>query len=217
MTSKTLEAAIRRDVRQALKALFDKFKALTISTNWEVHDKTYGEVGGRFLEDFLLTALKANLAVLHPFHIVGAEAPAGRRTMEDVIADWQTGRRPRQRLLISLKGHKAGSASNPNLVSLQKAKAFYAAHPANTHFLLVVLHYLPERIVHDGFTMTIQDIDVYHLKDLADQHLSLQTVGAGGQFLLSGIDKIRDSYRTPDEFYQFVCRKELERQTKRKR
>lgn len=212
-----MESAIRQDLSNALKTVFDKFKVLTITTNWEVHDKTYGEVGGRFLEDFLLAELKANLADIRQFHIVGAGAPQGRRTMEDVIAEWQRGNISKQQLLISLKGHKAGSASNPNLVSLQKAKAFYSDHPENTHFLLVVLHYKPERIVKDGFTMKIQEIGVYHLKDLAERHLSLQTIGAGGQFLLSGIDKIRKTYRTPEEFHQLVCQKELDRQSRRKK
>ena len=89
ITSKALESAIRQDLSNALKTVFDKFKVLTITTNWEVHDKTYGEVGGRFLEDFLLAELKANLADIRQFHIVGAGAPQGRRTMEDVIAEWQ--------------------------------------------------------------------------------------------------------------------------------
>ena len=65
--------------------------------------------------------------------------------------------------------------------------------------------------------MKIQEIGVYHLKDLAERHLSLQTIGAGGQFLLSGIDKIRETYRTPEEFHQLVCQKELDRQSKRKK
>lgn len=203
-------------MKNALSTVFNKFKVLTISTNWEVHDKTYGEVGGRFLEDFLLTGLKANLADIQQHHIVGADAPQGRRTMEDVITEWQSGNTPKQRLLISLKGHKAGSASNPNLVSLQKAKAFYSNHQEDLHFLLVILHYKPERIIRDGFTMEIQEIGVYHLKDLEERHFSLQTIGAGGQFLLSGIDNIREVYRTPEEFYELVCQKEREKQSKRK-
>lgn len=212
-----LEFAIRQDLQQALWAVFNKFRALTISTNWEVNDKTYGEVGGRFLEDFLLTELNANLSEIQPYHLVRAEAPAGRRTMEDVVAEWQMSDTPKQKLLISLKGHKAGSASNPNLVSLKKAKAFYSAHPAAAHFLLVVLHYQPERIVRDGFKMHIQDIGVYHLKDLAERHFSLQTVGAGGQFLLSGIGDIQTRYRTPTAFYNLIVQKEQARQLRAKR
>jgi hypothetical protein len=156
------------------------------------------------------------LADIQQYHIIGADAPQGRRTMEDVIAEWQSGNTPKQKLLISLKGHKAGSASNPNLVSLQKAKAFYLNHQENSHFLLVILHYKPERIIRDGFTMEIQEIGVHHLKDLEERHFSLQTIGAGGQFLLSGIDNIREVYRTPKEFYRFVCQKEREKQSKRK-
>ncbi len=212
MTSpQELEYAIRNDFRNALWTVFNKYKVLTISTNWQVLDKTYGEVGGRFLEDFLLSELKANLDSIRQHHIVEADAPNGRRTMEDVIAEWDFKPTPRQRLLISLKGHKVGSASNPNLVSLQKAKIFYANHPANTHFLLVVLHYMPERILQDGFTMSIQEVGVYHLKDLDEHHFSLQTIGSGGQFLLSGINNMRESYRTPEEFYNLIIQKERER------
>ena len=94
-----------------------------------------------------------------------------------------------------MKGHKAGSASNPNLVSLKKAKVFYTEHPKNTHFLLVVLHYLPERITKDGFYMHLQEAGVYHLKDLQEHHFSLQTIGTGGQFLLANIDNIQDTYK----------------------
>lgn len=204
-----LEKTIRDDFKKVLWETFNKYKVLTISTNWQVLDKTYGEVGGRFLEDFLLSELKAGIDEIRKYHIVDAYAPDGRRTMEDVIAEWEAPTAPRQKLLISLKGHRAGSASNPNLVSLKKAKTFYADHPTNCHFLLVLLHYLPERITRDGFHMHIQEVGVYHLKDLHEQHFSLQTVGSGGQFLLSGIDNIQESYKTPREFYDIVCQKEI--------
>lgn len=217
-TLRKLERAIRDDFRNALWEIFNKYKVLTISTNWQVLDKTYGEVGGRFLEDFLLSELKASIDEIQKYHIIDAYAPEGRRTMEDVIAEWGMPGIPRQKLLISLKGHKAGSASNPNLVSLQKAKAFYADHPENSHFLLVVLHYLPERIVRDGFLMQIQEVGVYHLKDLQERHFSLQTIGSGGQFLLSGIDNIQELYKTSHKFYDIICQKEvawLERKRKK--
>lgn len=203
-----LEQRLRDDFHTALWHIFEKYSALTIRTNWQVLDKTYGEVGGRFLEDFLLSSLRANLDELAPHHIVHASAPAGRRTMEDLIVEWELPAYPRQRLLVSIKGHKAGSASNPNLVSLQKAKAFYAHPPENVHFLLVVVHYQPEKIANNGFHMHIQAIGVYHLKDLQERHLSLQTIGAGGQFLLNGIDDIQTIYRTPEAFYELLCRKE---------
>jgi hypothetical protein len=66
--------------------------------------------------------------------------------------------------------------------------------------------------------MQIQEVGVYHLKDLKENHLSLQTIGTGGQFLLSGIDRIKESYRTPQKFYDLVCQKEIawiERKRKR--
>lgn len=217
-TPQELERAVRDDFRNALWEIFNKYKVLTISTNWQVLDKTCGEVGGRFLEDFLLSELKASIDEIQKYHIVDAYAPNGRRTMEDVIAEWEAPDIPRQKLLISLKGHRTGSASNPNLVSLKKAITFYADHPANSHFLLVVLHYSPERITRDGFHMHIQEVGVYHLKDLQEHHFSLQTVGSGGQFLLSGIDNIQESYKTPREFYDIVCQKEvawLERKRKK--
>ncbi|MDO9027981.1 MAG: hypothetical protein Q7U68_03880, partial [Candidatus Roizmanbacteria bacterium] len=76
MTSpQELEYAIRNDFRNALWTVFNKYKVLTISTNWQVLDKTYGEVGGRFLEDFLLSELKANLDSIRQHHIVEADAP----------------------------------------------------------------------------------------------------------------------------------------------
>lgn len=121
-----LEKRIRDDLHTALWHVFEKYHVLTISTNWQVLDKTYGEVGGRFLEDFLLSSLQTNLEELSAHNIVYASAPAGRRTMEDLVVEWELPAYPRQRLLVSIKGHRAGSASNPNLVSLQKAKAFYA-------------------------------------------------------------------------------------------
>ena len=204
-----IELSVRTDFRNALWEIINKYKVLTISTNWEVLDKTYGEVGGRFLEDFLLSELKASIDEIQKHHIIDAYAPSGRRTMEDVIAEWEVPDIPRQKLLISLKGHRAGSASNPNLVSLKKAKTFYADHPSDSHFLLVVLHYLPESITRDGFHMYIQEVGVYHLKDLQEHHFSLQTVGSGGQFLLSGIDNIQESYKLPQEFHDIICKKEL--------
>ncbi|MCI0521129.1 MAG: hypothetical protein L0Z70_12855 [Chloroflexi bacterium] len=216
-TEQELEHTIRDDFRRALWEIFHKYQALTISTNWEVLDKTYGEVGGRFLEDFLLSELKASIENIRKFHIIDAYAPAGRRTMEDVIAIWESSGLPQQQLWTSIKGHKVGSASNPNLVSLKKAKTFYTDHPKNCHFLLVLLHYHPTRIVHDGFTMEIQEIGVYHLKDLHESHFSLQTVGAGGQFLLRDIGNIREAYKTAPEFYGFLCREEVAWLDKKKR
>ena len=204
-----IELAIRIDFRNALEDVFKTHKALTISTNWTVLDKTYGEVGGRFLEDFLLSELKASIKKVPQYHIVDAYAPDGRRTMEDIIAEWEMPGFPRQKLLISIKGHKSGSASNPNLVSLKKVKAFYTDHPENCHFLLLILHYLPERIVQDGFHMHIEEVGLYHLKDLEDRHFSLQTIGSGGQFLLTRINKIQETYRTFQDLYDMVCRKEI--------
>jgi len=100
---------------------------------------------------------------------------------------------------------------------LQKAKSFYSNHPDNTHFILLVLDYLPERIEKNGFHITIQDVRVYHLKDLDAKHLSLQTIGAGGQFLLRGIEDMKETYRTPQQFYGLVCRKESSWRKKRRR
>ena len=57
--------------------------------------------------------------------------------------------------------------------------------------------------------MYIQEVGVYHLKDLQEHHFSLQTVGSGGQFLLSGIDNIQESYKLPHEFHDIICKKEL--------
>lgn len=128
--------------------------------------------------------------------------------MEDIMAEWDTPNLHGQALLVSIKGHKAGSASNPNLVSRQKAKALYAKYPASSHFLVLILHYLPDNIDKDGFQMHIQEVGLFHLKDLEEHHFSLQTIRAGGQFLLRGIDNIQDSYRTPQAFYAIVCRKE---------
>jgi hypothetical protein len=78
---------------------------------------------------------------------------------------------------------------------------------------------MPERILQDGFTMSIQEVGVYHLKDLDEHHFSLQTIGSGGQFLLSGINNMREAYRTPEEFYNLIIQKErerLERQMKKR-
>lgn len=202
------EKKIRDDLQNALWKIFNKYKVLTISTNWRVLDKTYGEVGGRFLEDFLLSELNNHVQESGEFNIVKAYAPDGRRTMEDIIVEWEAKGFETQKLLISLKGHKAGSSSNPNLCSLQKTKAFYEDHPENTHFLLIILHYLPERIVDDGFHMSIQEVGTYHLKDLEERHFSLQTIGSGGQFLLTNIDKIKDQYRTYADFLDIVYKKE---------
>ena len=66
--------------------------------------------------------------------------------------------------------------------------------------------------------MRIQEIGVFHLKDLQERHFSLQTIGTGGQFLLSGIDDIQEAYRTPEEFKEIVFQKEIEwRERKRNR
>lgn len=58
-SQRQFEKQIRDDLQNALWKIFNKYKVLTISTNWRVLDKTYGEVGGRFLEDFLLSERKA--------------------------------------------------------------------------------------------------------------------------------------------------------------
>jgi len=209
MNQEDFEKQIRDDLKNALQKIFDKYKVLTISTNWRVLDKTYGEVGGRFLEDFLLSELKRNIDDISEYNIVDAYSPSGRRTMEDIIVEWKSKDSETQKLLISLKGHKSGSLSNPNLCSLQKTKSFYEKHPENSHLLLVVLHYIPERIVEDGFNMTIESVGMYHLKDLEERHFSLQTIGSGGQFLLTNIHKIKDEYRTERDFLDIVYKKEI--------
>lgn len=210
MNQREIEKKVRKDLKNELQRIFDKYKVLTISTNWRVLDKTYGEVGGRFLEDFLLSELKRNMEEVSQHNIINAYAPEGRRTMEDIIVEWKSKDFPEpQKLLISLKGHKSGSKSNPNLCSLQKTKAFYENHPENVHLLLVILHYIPERIVEDGFHMTIESVGMYHLKDLEERHFSLQTIGSGGQFLLTNIDKIKDEYRGYEDFLDIVRRKEI--------
>lgn len=204
-----LEKEIREDFNKLLWEIFKKYKILTISTNWQVLDKTYGEVGGRFLEDFLLSELKKHIGKRGKYNITEVYPPDGRRTMEDIIAEWEIPNAPRQKLLISIKGHKSGSQSSPNLVSLKKSKEFYSKHPENCHFILLVIHYQPERIVDDGFHMSIEEMDLFHLKDLEDRHFSLQTIGSGGQFLLNGINKIQESYRTAKDFYKMIAQKEL--------
>ena len=64
------EKQIRDDLQNALWKIFNKYKVLTISTNWRVLDKTYGEVGGRFLEDFLLSELNNHVQESGEFNIV---------------------------------------------------------------------------------------------------------------------------------------------------
>jgi hypothetical protein len=56
--------------------------------------------------------------------------------------------------------------------------------------------------------MSIQEVGAYHLKDLEERHFSLQTIGSGGQFLLTNIDKIKDQYRTYADFLDIVYKKE---------
>lgn len=204
----SLEKEIREDFNKLLWEFFKTYEVLTIGTKWQVLDKTYGEVGGRFLEDFMLSEFKKYIGKNRKHNIADAYAPDGRRTMEDIIAEWEISNVPRQKLLISIKGHKSGSKSNPNLVSLEKAKNFYSAHPENGHFILLVIHYQTERIIGNGFHIRIEKIDLFHLKDLEDRHFSLQTIGSGGQFLLNGIGNIQESYRTAKDFYKMIVQKE---------
>ena len=64
--------------------------------------------------------------------------------------------------------------------------------------------------------MQMQEIGIFHLKDLQERHFSLQTIGTGGQFLLSGIDNIQETHRSPEEFYEIISRKEIEWQERKR-
>lgn len=206
LSTQNFEVGIRKDFTSLLQGISNR--SLRINTNWLALDKTYQELEEIFLEDFLLSELKKHIGTSGKYNIIDAYAPDGRRTMEDIIAEWEMPNMPRQKLLISIKGHKSGSQSSPNLVSLQKAKKFFYEHLENSHFILLVIHYQPERIVDDGFHMSIEEMDLFHLKDLEDRHFSLQTIGAGGQFLLNGINNVQESYRTAKDFYKMIVKKE---------
>jgi len=219
---KRIEEETLEDTLGVMKDTLSKQNfCLEVKTNWPLVQKTYSEVGGRFIEDFFLRHGPTIVAEKYQqkvyFHnVVKAYAPPGRRTIEDIVFEWSNPKiiKDRQILLISVKGHQKDIPSYPNLASLQKTTSFYSnSANRNKHIIVTYCTFtvepLPYNGSYNGFIMKFdkKDIDGFHLKNLSEKNIDFENIEEEHQIILCDSQNIKITYRTREKFIKLLTTK----------
>jgi hypothetical protein len=174
-----------------------KGKELKITFNWGVSEKTVSEIGGRLIEDFILTSLPNELEnelVNFSGTFTQCNIPESQRAMEDIGFSWlASDGKTSIELLVDVKGHnETKTGSRPNLASIRKCKEFYSK-PENEELWIFYCRYTPTvdnkstdtkisyKIEDGSFT----DNGMFLLRSLSDRNMDPANIGSGGQILFA--------------------------------
>ena len=214
MEEELLEVATRDLMLLFASAL--KEGELNISFNWEVSDKTVSEIGGRLIEDYILTALPKKMDV----HIEGVRGrfekchiPKSQRAMEDIAFTWVSPNGEQTiDLLIDVKGHnELKKGSRPNLASIRKCRDFYSSCEKKELWIFYC-RYTPVTTVSESNTdisYTIEDESfgdrgMFLLRRLSDRNMDPADIGSGGQILFAREYEIELVDRSREDMIEFL-------------
>jgi hypothetical protein len=195
MTKEILEIATQDLIKLFSLAL--KGKELKISFNWCVSEKTVSEIGGRLIEDFILTSLPTELEVEFDGFagsFTDCNIPESQRAMEDIAFSWLSpDGQTSIELLIDVKGHnETKTGSRPNLASIRKCKEFYESDE-NRELWIFFCRYTPKvetQLTDTNISYKIEDGSfsnngMFLLRHLSDQNMDPANIGSGGQILFA--------------------------------
>jgi len=189
---------------------------LKISFNWEVSDKTISEIGGRLIEDYILTSLPKKIGVtirgmqgrFEKCHI-----PESQRAMEDIAFTWVSPDGSETvDLLIDVKGHnELKKGSRPNLASIRKCKDFYTSNEKKELWIFYC-RYTPVSKVCESTTNISYKIEdesfhekgMFLLRRLSDRNMDPADIGSGGQILFAREHEIELIDRSRENMVEFL-------------
>lgn len=193
-----------------------KDKELKISFNWNVSEKTVSEIGGRLIEDFILTSLPE--AINHKTKdfsgsFIKCSIPDSARSMEDLSFNWVAPNGETNiALLVDVKGHnETKSGSRPNLASIRKCKEFYKKNE-NKELWIFYCRYTPivkKELTDSYITYKIEEASfeekgIFLLRSLSDNNMDPANIGSGGQILFARENNITLVDRSRDEMLEFL-------------
>ncbi|NQT71258.1 MAG: hypothetical protein HQ553_00640 [Chloroflexi bacterium] len=195
MNEETLELATNDLIKLFSSAL--KGSELKISFNWEVSEKTVSEIGGRPIEDYILTSLPNELnneveGLSGTF--TNCTVPKSQRAMEDIGFTWLSpdGKKSIE-LLIDVKGHnETKTGSRPNLASIRKCREFYTASDKKELWIFYC-RYTPKvdgSSINTNISYKLEDGSfeekgLFLLRRLSDNNMDPADIGSGGQILFA--------------------------------
>ncbi len=189
---------------------------LNISFNWEVSDKTISEIGGRLIEDYILTSLPKKMGA----KIEGIQGtfekchiPESQRAMEDIAFTWISPSGDRSiDLLIDVKGHnELKSGSRPNLASIRKCRDFYTSSEKKELWIFYC-RYTPVTNLCESNTSisyriedeSFDDRGMFLLRRLSDRNMDPADIGSGGQILFAREHEIELIDRSRQNMINFL-------------
>lgn len=220
-----LDASLRNAVREIqtciVTTLNNSFEEnpLSLSVSHPIGHKTVSEVGGRFIEDYVIASLESifendNQYTVHPTSsrslgdfVVEEQQSIPHRIYFDVKAQHLTIREKTYELYKEkqIDAKKPGE-SHPNLISFDKARNFYSdTSRSKEDIAFVMIHYDPVIIGKEvKFNLQPLNLDsIFLLRDIGDQNLSFGNLGKG-QVQLKRIGDIQLKRRSKKEFINFV-------------
>jgi hypothetical protein len=195
MNKEILELATNDLIRLFSSAL--KGGELKISFNWGISEKMVSEIGGRLIEDYILTSLPNELnneveGLLGTF--THCTVPRSQRAMEDIGFTWLSpDGKTAIELLIDVKGHnETKTGSRPNLASIRKCREFYDSSDKKELWIFYC-RYTPEidgSSSNTNISYKIEDESfegkgLFLLRRLSDKNMDPADIGSGGQILFA--------------------------------
>ena len=191
-------------------------KTLTVELNWNISEKTIAEIGGRLLEDYILTVvpevLKKNKSYFNK--IKSCIIPKSQRSMEDIEFLWKDAESEISfTLLVDIKGHnEKKKGSRPNLASIRKCRELYSGNENDKELLIFFCRYNPEVINKNDKTIisynildsSFDDKSIFLIRHLSDRNLDPADIGSGGQILLARENEITLVKRSRKEFVKLL-------------
>jgi len=216
---------IRRDFQEITKIIINGINSyaethpLFLECSFQIGHKTISEIGGRFLEEYILLAIK-NSFHNHPKYELGSLSSRSLgdfviRSKDEVscavyfdVKAQHLSIRERtleHYMLNNIKQKKPGE-SHPNLISYQKAIEFYTDHnKKNDDIAMIFIKYDPA-IINGKTNFNINELDsesIVLLRDLGEKNLSYGDLGKG-QIQLSRINAIEVLSRSKHDFVKLI-------------
>ena len=192
--------------------------SLEIDFSWDISDKTISEIGGRLIEDYVLTALPKHLENQN-INITGTiescTIPSSQRSMEDISFVWSSKDiKGKLLLLVDVKGHnETKKGSRPNLASIRKCLELYSdENRVNEEVIIFFCRYIPIIVREDDKTKINYEIlpdsftesGIFLLRCLSENNLDPADIGSGGQILFARENDIVVVERTREEFVEYL-------------
>jgi hypothetical protein len=216
---------IRRDFQEITRIIINGINSYTetnplfLECSFQIGHKTISEIGGRFLEEYILLAIKNSFHNDSKYElgslssrslgdfVIRSKDEASCAVYFDVKAQHLSirDRTLEHYKLNNIKQKKPGE-SHPNLISYQKAIEFYTDQSKKNNDIAMILVKYDPTIINGKTNFNIKELEsesIVLLRDLGEKNLSYGDLGKG-QIQLSRINTIEVLSRSKHDFVKLI-------------